>query len=162
MKRVLFLTVITAILAASCGQNTSNQAETAPSFETYKISELVANPVEYGDKLVMIEGVINHMCRHSGDKMMVKENDSDLSVQVMLGELASEFSVDLEGREVVVEGVLKYSVDNKEELGEEHQQHEGEEDHDCESEKAAVEALKAKGIDPSIRTYIEIVKYELR
>ncbi|MFO7575754.1 MAG: hypothetical protein R6W67_11430 [Bacteroidales bacterium] len=162
MKRVLFLSMIVALLTASCGQNPAQQTETAPSFESYAISELVSNPTEYGDKLVMIEGVINHMCRHSGDKMMVKENESDLSIQVMLGELASEFSVDSEGKSVVVEGVLKYSVDNKDELGEDLPQHEGEEDHDCDSEKAAAEALKARGIDPSIRTFIEIVKYELK
>lgn len=162
MKRVLFFTVVIMIIAASCGQKTTKQAEAVPSFEAYNISELVANPMEYADKLVKIEGVINHMCRHSGDKMMVKENDSDLSIQVMLGELASEFSVESEGKEVVVEGVMKFTVNNKEELGEEQHQHEGEEDHDCESEKAAAEALKAKGIDPSIRAFIEIVKYELR
>lgn len=151
-----------ALLAASCGPKSAKQADATPSFETFAISELVSNPMEYGDKLVMIEGVINHMCRHSGDKMMVKENDSDLSIQVMLGEMASEFSVDSEGKSVVVEGVLKYTVSNKDELGEDLHQHEGEEDHDCESEKAAAEALKAKGIDPSIRAFIEIVKYEIK
>jgi len=166
MKKVLFVAVM-ALLIAGCGQKTQKPAEatTADAIEAIAISELVSDPITYGDKVVRIEGVIDHMCRHSGDKMRVKENGSDLSIEVKLGEMASQFSVDLEGRDVVLEGVLQYVVANKAELGEEAPKPaEGEEakEHSCDSEKAAAEALKAKGIDPSISAFITLAKYELR
>ncbi|MBE0675120.1 MAG: hypothetical protein IH591_10700 [Bacteroidales bacterium] len=163
MKRVLFIAVVASLVMASCGQKTGKVAETAPeTIPVTSISELVSNPLEYGDKVVRIEGVIDHMCRNSGDKMRVKESGSDLSIEVQLADLASEFSVELEGRTVAVEGILQYTVGNKQELGEEAGQHAEGEEPGCESEKAAAEALKAKGIDPSITTFINISKYELK
>jgi ABC-type amino acid transport substrate-binding protein len=167
MKRVLFAAMM-ALVIAGCGQNTPKNAEaetTTDAVTTIAIGDLVSDPIAYGDKVVRIEGVIDHMCRHSGDKMRVKETGSDLSIEVMLGEMASQFNVEMEGRELVLEGLLQYVVANKEELGEEAPKPvEGEEteEHSCDSEKAAAEALKAKGIDPSISAFITIAKYELK
>lgn len=165
MKRVLLIAAVAVMIMGSCGQKTGQTAaETTEATPVVAISELVTNPMEYGDKVVRIEGVIDHMCRHSGDKMRVKESGSDLSIEVKLGDMASDFSVELEGRSVALEGKLQYLVGNKAELGEEaaaHQPAEGEE-HSCESEKAAAEALKAKGVDPSISAFITLAKYELR
>ncbi|MDX9928789.1 MAG: hypothetical protein RBS37_02945 [Bacteroidales bacterium] len=163
MKRVLYLSTALMMVLASCGQKNVKQTDTATeTLPATAISELVTNPVEYGDKVVRIEGVIDHMCRHSGEKMRVKENGSDLSIEVQLGELASEFSVELEGRSVVLEGIMKYTVGNKDQLGEAAPQHQEGEEHTCETEKAAAEALKAKGIDPSISAYINLASYELK
>ena len=165
MRKVLFVAIM-ALVIAGCGQTTSKQAEEVASTDAvavFAIGDLVADPIAYGDKVVRIEGVIDHMCRHSGDKMRVKESGSDLSIEVKLGEMASQFSVEMEGREVVLEGLLQYVVDNKAELGEDAPKaSEGEEDHSCDSEKAAAEALKAKGIDPSISAFITMAKYEIR
>jgi len=163
MKKVLFVAVM-ALVIAGCGSKTTKPAETVAAETTAAISidELVANPIAYGDQIVKIEGVIDHMCRETGDKMRVKGAGSDLSIEVKLGELAKDFSVDLEGRTVVVEGKLQYLVANKGELGEMEPLHKEGEEKTCETEKAAAEALKAKGIDPSITSYITLVKYEIK
>lgn len=167
MKKVLFAAIM-ALVIAGCGQTTPKQAEEVAATDAvavFAISDLVSDPIAYGDKVVRIEGVIDHMCRNSGDKMRVKENGSDLSIEVKLGEMASQFSVELEGRNVVLEGLLQYVVANKAELGEDAPKPaEGEAaaEHTCDSEKAAAEALKARGIDPSISAYITLAKFELR
>ena len=163
MKKVLFVAVM-ALLIAGCGPKNTKPAETVAAETTAAISidELVANPIAYGDQEVKIEGVILHMCRETGDKMMVKGADSDLSIQVKLGELAKDFNIEMEGRTVVVEGKLQYEVANKGELGEMEPKAKEGEVKTCETEKAAAEALKAKGIDPSITSYITLVKYEIK
>ena len=105
MYKGLFLSAVMALVIASCGPKGVKQAEvTGDAITVVAIGDLVSNPLEFGDKVVKVEGVIDHMCRHSGSKMMVKGSDSDLSVHVQLGDLASEFSVELEGRTVVLEG----------------------------------------------------------
>jgi hypothetical protein len=164
MKKVLFAAIM-ALVIAGCGQTTPKQADevaVTDAVELFAIGELVTNPLAYGDKVVRIEGVIDHMCRHSGTKMMVKGVDSDLSVHVQLGDLASEFNVELEGRTVVLEGLFQFEVTNKAELGEGTPEKAEGEEHDCEAEKAVAEALKAKGIDPAISPFIKLAKYEIK
>lgn len=164
MRNALFFSVVLTVAVISCRQGGVKQtvapAETTP---VITISELITNPVEYGDKLVRIDGVIDHMCRNSGQKMRVKEDGSDLSIEIQLGSLASEFSVELEGKAISLEGVLKYTVANRDALGEDAPQHGNKgEEHDCETEKAVAEALKAKGLDPSINVFINMTRYEIR
>ena len=164
MKKVLFAAIM-ALVIAGCGQTTPKQAEevaTADAVESIAIGDLVTDPLAYGDKVVRVEGVIDHMCRHSGSKMMVKGVDSDLSVHVQLGDLASEFSVELEGRTVVLEGLFQFEVTNKAELGDDAPEDAEGEEHDCAAEKAVAEALKAKGIDPAISPFIKLAKYEIK
>lgn len=163
MYKGLFLTAVMALVIASCGPKGVKQAEvTEDAIPVVAIGDLVSNPLEFGDKVVKIEGVIDHMCRHSGSKMMVKGSDSDLSVHVQLGDLASEFSVELEGRTVVLEGLFQFEVTNKAELGEDAPEDAEGEEHDCAAEKAVAEALKAKGIDPAISPFIKLAKYEIK
>ncbi|MBM3420177.1 MAG: hypothetical protein FJY11_03485 [Bacteroidetes bacterium] len=163
MKKLLLITAVAMILS-SCGQKTTKQAgvEATDAIPVTAIGDLVTNPLEFGDKVVKVEGVIDHMCRHSGSKMMVKGSDSDLSVHVQLGDLASEFSVELEGRTVVLEGLFQFEVTNKAELGEDAPEKAEGEEHDCAAEKAVAEALKAKGIDPAISPFIKLAKYEIK
>jgi hypothetical protein len=163
MYKGLFLTAVMALVIASCGPKGVKQAEvTGDAITVVAIGDLVSNPLEFGDKVVKVEGVIDHMCRHSGSKMMVKGSDSDLSVHVQLGDLASEFSVELEGRTVVLEGLFQFEVTNKAELGEDAPEKAEGEEHDCAAEKAVAEALKAKGIDPAISPFIKLAKYEIK
>jgi len=166
MKKVLFAAMM-ALVIGGCGQKNTKPAEaevveTTQELTLVSIDELVSNPVAYGDQVVKIEGVIDHMCRETGDKMRVKGNGSDLSIEVKLGELAKDFSIEMEGRTVVVEGTLQYVVANKGELGEMAPLHKEGEGKLCDSEKAAAEALKAKGIDPSITSFINITTYEIK
>jgi hypothetical protein len=164
MKKVLFAAIM-ALVIAGCGQTTTKQAEEAAATDAIAVSaigDLVTDPLAYGDKVVRIEGVIDHMCRHSGTKMMVKGVDSDLSVHVQLGDLASEFNVELEGKTVVLEGLFQFEVTNKAELGEDAPAKAEGEEHDCAAEKAVAEALKAKGIDPAISPFITMTKYEIK
>jgi hypothetical protein len=162
MKRFA-LAIVAGLFFFACGQQTATQEE---AVEIYQIAELISNPMEFEDQEVRIEGIINHICRHSGDKMRVAELEGEgLSIQVMLGEFASQFSPEFEGQEIVLTGILKTVVRNLDALEAAHVHEEGEEHeegHECASTTEAIEKMKAAGIDPDIAAFIEITSFEIK
>ncbi len=162
MNRALLLLMAGAVMAAGCGSQDASREDAAAVEDILRISveELVTEPTRFGDRMVAVRGVLDHMCRTSGDKLRIKD-ESGLSVQVLLGEMANQFNVDMEGSLLAVTGVFKFEVTNKDELGEAQHLHVEDEDHECESEVAAMEALMERGIDPSIRTMILMRGFEL-
>lgn len=158
MKRILLLLVITMFIG-SCAQ----QPAAEQTVETHQISELVMEPMLYDNQIVRFEGMISHICRHSGDKMrIVQTSDDSYSILVMLGEMASQFNPEMEGNEVVLLGTMKAEVMNIGDLEEAHDhEHEGEEHgHECSSTEEAIQKLQEKGIDPDIRAYVELMGVE--
>lgn len=155
-KTIGILTIV-LILAACSSKRADNVKEVNHSVEA-SISELLTDPLDFDNKTVKIEGVISHVCRHSGDKMRVLQDDSDLSIQVMLGHFTGQFGTESEGTRVLITGTLVTEVTNLDEL--DAHSHEGEEGHDCENTREAIEAMKAKGLDANIRTYIALNHYE--
>ncbi len=153
--------LVAGLLMMACGTQTEHQA--GGVVETSEIAQLVADPLHYEGTVVRFEGVISHICRHSGDKMrVVQAGDETYSMQVMLGEHMNRFDVEDEGREVMVLGTLKTQVTNLDELDADHEHEHDEDGHACESTEQAIRLLAEKGIDPDIRPYVELQAFELR
>jgi hypothetical protein len=155
---------ITGILAllliiTSCGTGMSERSQPLSDNLTLKvsISELLSDPLEYDNKKVQIEGVISHVCRHSGDKMRVLQDDSGLSILVMLGGFTGQLNTGSEGVRIKLDGTVFTEVTNLCALT----GHDHEEAHDCESTLEAVKIMKAKGLDPNIRTWLDMNQYEI-
>ncbi len=154
--RKIFLTLAAAVVIVSCS-GPANEQQGEYAVMDMAISELVSDPMEFEGKTVRFEGIIDHMCRHSGDKMrIVQADDNAMSLQVRLGALMDQFSVEAEGSEISVTGVLRTEVLNMEEL----EQHD--EGHDCESTAEAISLMAERGIDPNIRPYVDLQAYEIR
>lgn len=172
--KAITLTILAAVmLLTACGPQPSVQQEEA-GIQTYLISEMVSNPLELEDHTVRFEGIIGHVCRHSGDKMRVMQHDDNaFSVMVMLGDFTGSVTTEFEGREVVATGVLKAEVRNLDELdahqhdhdhhdGHDHDDHEHEDGHGCSSTEEAIALLKERGIEPNIRTYVQLTSFEIK
>lgn len=159
MKK-LFAVLLAATLFVACNSKTSQEGtETA---EAHLISELVSNPMDFDNQAVQFEGTIGHICRHSGDKMrLVQQEDEAYSMLVMLGDLSSNFSVEMEGQQVIATGILKTEVSNMDALTD-HEHVEGEGHEDCASTQEAVARMKERGIDPDVRVYVELTSYEIK
>jgi len=159
IKRIAII-AMTGLIIYSCGQVKEKQTESA---ELKLISELVSDPLGFEDKEVVFEGVITHICKHSGDKMRVNQvSDNDYSIMVMLEEFQTQFSQEFEGKFVRVNGVLKTVVRNLDELEHDHDHaHDGEEGHECSSTEEAIQKLQEKGITPDIRAFIELKGFEI-
>jgi hypothetical protein len=160
MIKKLAIMAIAGLMIYSCGQVKEKQSEGA---ELKLISELVSDPLGFENQEVSFEGVITHICKHSGDKMRVNQvSDNDYSIMVMLEEFQTQFSQEFEGKNVRVNGVLKTVVRNLDAIEHEHEhEHDGEEGHECASTEEAIQKLQEKGITPDIRAFIELKSYEI-
>lgn len=146
---VLFLALFMMI---SCGEQPKEE-ETKKEVVSLSVIEMVTNPLEYEGEYVVFEGVVGHICRHSGDKMRVlQKDDTDYSVLVQLGKFANKFDTELEGNLITVEGVLQTEESGLDVPLED-------EDHECETTKEAIRTMEELGIDPKIRTYIDLERF---
>jgi hypothetical protein len=168
MMKKLFLILFAFVFMAACNNQSDQQTEN--DVKTYSIEELAHDPMGFEDQIVRFEGVIGHICQHSGDKMRVVQTDNNaFSMQVMLGDQMHNFSTEHEGSLVQVTGTLKTVVQNLDALEEaeahDHDHdgdHDHEEGHDCESTTEAVNRMAEKGIDPDIRPYVELMAFEIK
>jgi hypothetical protein len=160
MLRQFSIIAVLGFLMISCGQVKEQEVSATSDFKL--ISELVGNPLEFDGEEVSFEGVITHICKHSGDKMRVNQlDDAGFSIMVMLDDFQTQFSPEFEGKRVKVVGILKTTVLNAEEAHNHNHEGHGEEGHECASSEEAAKALKEKGITPDIRAYIELKGWEV-
>ncbi|MDX9940921.1 MAG: hypothetical protein RBS53_01735 [Bacteroidales bacterium] len=161
MKRFALL-LIAGLFFAGCAQQGAKQEVAEEAVPAIGIAEVLTHPMDFEGQPVHLTGVINHMCRHSGDKLRLAELEGEgLSIEVLLGELASQFNPEMEGKEIEVYGILKTRVNNLEALEEMHS-HEGEEGHECETTTEAIALMEANGLDPDIGAYVEMTSFEVR
>ena len=102
MQRTLILLAMIAFMGA-CGQSKQETAKIVSA----SVEELVANPHEYGNKQVALQGMVTHVCRHGGQKCFVVGEDGETQIRIVPGEGIDEFSIDLEGSTVAFKGVFK-------------------------------------------------------
>ncbi len=104
MKKTLFLFVAFAFVLFSC-----KQAE-KPVDEIKKVSfdELLSDNFEYKGGQVELEGMVLHVCAHSGKKMFIGNPDNpEQKIQILVSDKISSFPKDLEGTKVSVVGTLE-------------------------------------------------------
>ncbi len=161
MTKKIGLVFLASFIMFACGQQA--EQDSTRVFEDKTIEELVSDPMAFEDHEVSFEGLIGHICRHSGDKMRIMQPDNDaFSIMVMLGDFTPVFGPEFEGSDIKVQGVLKTQVRNIEELEDHDHDHEHEEGHACESTEAAIKRLEEKGISPDIMAYIELTSFEIK
>jgi hypothetical protein len=147
--------LIIMLFSVSCGQqHNERKISEAQQVVAANISELLSNPLEYENKVVKIEGIISHVCRHSGDKMRVLQEGSELSIQVMLGEFAGRIDPASEGLRIILSGSLAAEAAYPAALT--HDTHEGE----CAATREAGEKMRSHGMNAAIRAYITLIEYE--
>ena len=161
MKKGKSLALFLALfMMISCGDQ-QKQEETKKEELSLSVIEMVTNPLEYEGEYVSFDGVVGHICRTSGDKMRVlQKDDKDYSVLVKLGKFTNKIDTELEGNFITVEGVLQ-TEESGLDLPQEGEDENDNGEHECETTKEAIRTMEELGIDPKIRTYIELEKFEL-
>lgn len=162
MWRKFAMIAIAGVFMWSCGQVAEQDSET---IEMKLISELVADPLGFDGQEVSFEGTITHICRHSGDKMRVnQQDDADFSIMVMLEDFQAQINNEFEGKHVMLTGLLKTHVRNMDEGEEKHDHdhaHDGEEGHACASTEEAIKRLEERGVTPDIMAYVELKSFQI-
>ena len=105
MKKLFYVLVAVACLAACNNQ---------PKIQEVAIGDFNKKAPELLDQTVNIKGVANHICHTSFRKLFVGDENSTEMVTVMAGEGMDNFDVAMEGKKVVVEGIVKVAntIDN--------------------------------------------------
>lgn len=113
MIRKLFMLVAIAVIFASCNnqpkqENDENQNDTlsmnASQTETpmIAIGEFEAKAKDFVDQEIMVEGIVDHVCKHSGKRLFLVGDNGDLHVDA-----ETRFDDELNGSTVVVKGIVR-------------------------------------------------------
>jgi hypothetical protein len=108
IQRILFLAVIALFLFA-CGNESEENTETSDStvavneeMKLIPLADFEAVAGDYVGKEIKIHGIVDHVCKHGGKKILVKSGDHKL--HVMNDERYSE---ELNGSEIELIGVVE-------------------------------------------------------
>ncbi len=111
MKKIFILFAIIAIY--SCGRNASKQenvvVEQLQDIEIVDVSidSLIANPSVYANQTVRFSAMVDHVCKHSGQKITVIGSLPEAKIKVMASEAVPGFETSLNGTKVEVVGLVK-------------------------------------------------------
>jgi len=156
MRRILFIAAIAALFAAcnSAAENTEKKNEEAKTeMVATNLQELMATPDNFVDKNLQVEGLVTHVCSHSGKRMFIQNQDGDLKLKITTNEDMAAFDKELEGSNVQVVGtfmeerISEADVDQMEKELREGQEVEATHDHehgDDHEHATADEELQAK------------------
>ncbi|MBS1262421.1 MAG: hypothetical protein MAG453_01772 [Calditrichaeota bacterium] len=140
MRGILTALIVLAVAACSSSDQPAEEMETAAVIEkgepititdVTSIDSMMANPDQYLNKHVRIEGEVMGRCEGSGCWISLDRGEESEGLIVQAADRSFIFPEDCVGKRVVVQGALM--LHNPEEIAEhEHEMGEGEEkDHTC-------------------------------
>lgn len=167
-KKLLYLFMVLFVaIACNNTQQADNETATTSEEETTLAQISVANFIteaeNYVDQEVEISGIVNHTCKHGGQRMFIIDEGTEETVKIEAGGNIDSFEAELEGSVVTVTGIVKEMVIDEDYLveweaeimegeteemrlhdgnhgeGEEHQHAEGEEHQHGEAEEGETE-----------------------
>lgn len=112
MKNLLILFVM-ALAIYSCGGNSTKQeAEAVKQLQELEvvdvnIDSLMANPSAYANQTVRFSAMVDHVCKHSGQKLTVIGSLPETVIKVMGSEAVPSFDPSLNGAKIEVVGLVK-------------------------------------------------------
>lgn len=110
IKKILAIAVI-AIIFTSCSgdagnNNTQEESLIVEPGQTeiamIAIGEFDGKAGEFVDEEVMVEGIVDHVCKHGGKKLFLVSDDGDLHV-----ESDERFDESIAGSEIIVNGIVR-------------------------------------------------------
>jgi hypothetical protein len=101
-----------AVMIASCGGNAGNKEnvngelsvadEGQEGTQMIAIGEFDKRAGDFVDQEVMVEGIVDHICKHGGKRMLLVSEEGDLHVDA-----EERFDEALMGNEVVLTGIVR-------------------------------------------------------
>ncbi len=121
MKSIITL-LFALILIAGCGgkEEPKQQADTQEAVKQapvkIKLAEFKEKAGELIGKEIIITGIVDHTCKHSGKRMFLMDEKSEAALKVEAGKNISTFDASLTGNTVEVLGLIKEKVVDKDYL----------------------------------------------
>ncbi|OJV75859.1 MAG: hypothetical protein BGO34_06500 [Bacteroidia bacterium 44-10] len=177
MKRLTFILVAFALFAVSCnnaGQKQNNsdnkQAVSEAGAVVVDVDSLYAIAESMIDKEIAVRGYVTHTCKHSGKRCFLTGEGQQHSIRVEAKGEIGGFNRELEGSQLVVNGILRERrltqaeiADMEKSTNEKLSQEDGSAE-TCAAELANInemkEWMKAQGKDYYSIYYIDGLNYE--
>jgi hypothetical protein len=113
--------IFAVVLFFACGGNKSGSSESGGQTSSavndsttevviIPVEELLKNPDRYVDKEIKVEGMVTHVCKHSGQRLHLSDEQGTGNIRVEAGDKIKRFERDLEGSEIVAQGILRRQV----------------------------------------------------
>ncbi len=118
MIKNLLIIMCLSVVAYACVNNNGQEKEEQQESVVRDTTELLIagftdNAGKMVGELVVIDGTVDHVCHHGGERMFVIDEGTDERVKVVVGEGMPSFDVSLEGKDIEVIGVIdELRVDN--------------------------------------------------
>lgn len=113
MKKFIVAIFALAFIVVSCDNTAKKEAQ--EQTEEVAIEEIVVvNLSEFDDKVeglvgktIVVEGTVDHVCTHGGQRMFLIDTGSEGRVKVTPDENVAAFKTDLEGQAVILTGIVE-------------------------------------------------------
>ncbi len=117
LKKILpFLAIIALFVACN---NQTNEQEATDDIPVISVNDFEAKAAEYAGQEIIIEGMANHVCQHSGKRLFIIEDNEDVTVKIIPDDEIGSFDAEMEGSNIRVAGtVVEDYVINEEFLAE--------------------------------------------
>jgi len=127
MKNTLIIVVLVAVI--SCSPKGDNRTGAVDLNEGAISTQIPLSYLQQANdtlinKEVEVEGMVTHVCKHSGKRLHLEDKQSGSVVRVEAGDI-DMFEKSLEGSQVIVKGVLKRGAFHEEGEAQEHDGQEG-------------------------------------
>lgn len=149
MKKTLTVLSI-ALLLFACNSGTQKAGADSGSEKIVALEEIMSSGEELKDQLITVSGMVDHVCRHGGQKLFLRNDSGDVRLLVLVTESIPEFDIALEGSDIEVTGKLAVSL--MEDLEKEHSMEEGEMAETTEKEECAEDGDTAAAGDAACTT----------
>lgn len=107
MKNLSFLMTLAVVVLFSACQ--SKKAEQTNESVAYELSKLMTEIDQKVDQEISVEGIVTHVCKHSGKKCFITDETGKVSIQIMSGGEIETFDKELVGSRIQVKGIVKES-----------------------------------------------------
>ena len=106
MKKIVLI-ISMAALFISCDDTSKKKDKEVAKIPTLSLAEFDAKAGEFLDKEIQVKGIVDHVCKHGGKKLLLVDEEGDVHV-----ESESRFDDAMVGDEVTINGIVtEFRVD---------------------------------------------------
>ncbi len=162
MKKLFFISIIfLALFACKSEKKENNEIVKSDTISVPEmtVAEFYEKAPDYRDKEVIVVGIVDHVCKHGGKKLLLVQDSIQEGVHVTSDE---RFDENLTGSEVKVQGIVRAKVIDEaycQKLEEENQSDDHEKSNVEEVVKFYRDSMQKAGVDSLVFYSLEFVKF---
>ena len=106
MKKIVLIISLVALFS-SCEDTSKKKQKEVVELPTLALADFDANAGEFLDKEIQVKGIVDHVCKHGGKKLLLVNDEGDVHV-----ESEARFDDAMVGDEVAINGIVtEFRVD---------------------------------------------------